>query len=124
MNKVKILILLSLTVLVTGGVVRLSGSTGPAYVQWEYGVYRVGYSKQKYEWQTEDYYAYGKTQQELLNKIKVKIRKRTKAEHGFDALFLNGLGTQGWELIDTTDRGTGPVVNRIFWLKRERSMQR
>jgi hypothetical protein len=134
MVRKRLIILIGIIIVCTGGVFAkrslIEKSDDETHAQWEYGVYRVGVSSYRYEWQGADKRAYGKSKIDFLNKmgrvsIINELQTMTDArpmtlEYAFDTLFLNYLGTQGWELVDTLDRGSGAIANRTFWLKRHK----
>lgn len=129
-RKQKACILVSIAVIVVMGLwppwVLEAETTGSTHDHWEYGVYCVRLSTYRHEWITSDKYVWAQRRKEFLEKIgagTISVMTSTHVEgsgYAFDTAFLSYLGTQGWELVDVNDRGTGAIVNRIFWLKRHK----
>lgn len=135
-RKQKTCLLVSIVTIVVMGLyppwVLEAETTGSTHDHWEHGVYCVGADRYRYEWMNADKYVHGSNRREFLEKIgleaiaNMKLRIMTSdhfktsgyAGYVFDTAFLNYLGKQGWELVDVNDRGTGAIVNRIYWLKR------
>ncbi len=133
MVRKRLIILIGIIIVCTGGVLAkksvVEENNSSTRTQWEYGVYRICVGQHRLEWQDADGYIYGYSQEDFLGKMgllkiinilkRITVQPRTN-EYLMDAEFLNYLGTQGWELVDTMDRGSGAIVNRIFWLKRHK----
>lgn len=131
MVRKRLIILIGIIIVCTGGVLAKKSLVEENIIstrtQWEYGVYRIGVGQHRHEWQDADGYIYGYSQENFLGKMGLlKIINRLETitfqpnEYLMDAEFLNYLGTQGWELVDVMDRGSGAIINRTFWLKRHK----
>lgn len=133
MVRKRLIILIGIIIVCTGGVLAkkslVEENSISTRTQWEYGVYRVGSGQHRHEWQNADKFIYGYTQEDFLgkmgltkiiNKLGTITNQRLTNEYLLDAEFLNHLGTQGWELVDVMDRGSGAIINRTFWFKRHK----
>ena len=133
MVRKRLIILIVIIIVCTGGVLAkkslVEETSSSTQTQWEYGVYRVGVGQHRHEWQNADKFTYGYSQKDFLGKMGLrKIINRLETitsqpnEYLMDAEFLNYLGTQGWELVDVRNRGSGAIINRTFWLKRHKTI--
>ena len=131
MVRKRLIILIGIIIVCTGGVLAKKSLVEENIIstrtQWEYGVYRIGVGQHRHEWQDADGYIYGYSQENFLGKMGLlKIISRLETitfqpnEYLMDAEFLNYLGTQGWELVDVMNRGSGAIINGTFWLKRHK----
>jgi hypothetical protein len=91
--------------------------------QWEYGIYQVNEGKYVYEWLDNTQHIYAPNRQAFFEKLgianalvkanqKYIQTSRPFPDYIVDAVVLNYLGDQGWELVESSDR--------VFRLKRHK----